>query len=65
MFSYKHHVFMVELIDGIVVVKTTLEGENDWVIAYAFVDKDRLYVYLMENVDGDACPLHIQIFSLF
>ncbi|WP_282147969.1 hypothetical protein [Algibacter lectus] len=56
---------MVELIDGNVVVKTTLEGENDWVIAYAFVDKDRLYVYLMENVDGDACPLHIQIFSLF
>lgn len=64
MYSYKNHVFMVELLDGRVNIKTTLEGENKWEVIYtgqetveyehfdAFVKDDKLYVYLMEDT-GD------------
>ena len=64
-YSYKNHVFMVELIAGKVNVKTTLEGENNWKIIYtgtdtvnfahfnAFVLEDKLYVYLMENTGNN------------
>lgn len=73
---------MVELIDGKVNVKTTLEGENNWQIIYtgqettsyqhfdAFVENDKLYVYLMENTGnntvgvGDKRPLYFQEFTL-
>ena len=60
-YSYKNHVFMVELLNGIVNIKTTLEGKNDWSIIYtgkdkykyahfnAFVTENKLYVFLMEN----------------
>ena len=82
MYSYKNHVFMVELINGKVNVKTTLEGENNWEIIYtgqeatsyqhfdAFVENDKLYVYLMENTGnntvgiGDKRPLYFQVFTL-
>ena len=75
-FSYKNHVFMAELLGGELNIKSTLEGQNDWKIAYssteptmfmhfdAFVENDKLYVYLMENTSGDARPLHLQVFSL-
>lgn len=60
-YSYKNHIFVVEILGGKVNVKTTLEGENDWKIVYsgtenidfshfdAFVTGNKLYVYLMEN----------------
>ena len=82
MYSYKNHVFMVELIAGRIIVKTTLEGENNWKIVYtgreatrynhfdAFVEGDRLYVYLMEDTqnntpgEGDSRPLYFQVFEL-
>jgi len=82
LYSYKNHVFMVELIDGKVNIKTTLEGENNWEIIYtgqesksyqhfdAFVENDKLYVYLMENTGnntvgvGDKRPLYFQEFTL-
>lgn len=75
-FSYLNHVFMVELVGGKPVIKSTLEGTNDWKIAYsssdskvfmhfdAFIENDKLYVYLMENTSGDARPLYLQIFNL-
>ena len=52
---------MVELLNGIVNIKTTLKGKNDWSIIYigkdkykyahfnAFVTENKLYVFLMEN----------------
>ena len=82
LYSYKNHVFMVELINGKVNIKTTLEGENNWKIIYtgqeatsyqhfdAFVENDKLYVYLMENTGnntvgiGDKRPLYFQEFNL-
>lgn len=82
LYSYKNHVFMVELIGGKVNIKTTLEGENNWQIIYtgqeatsyqhfdAFVENDKLYVYLMENTGnntvgvGDKRPLYFQDFTL-
>ena len=82
LYSYKNHVFMVELIGGKVNIKTTLEGENNWQIIYtgqeatsyqhfdAFVENDKLYVYLMENTGnntvgvGDKRPLYFQEFTL-
>ena len=75
-YSYKNHVFMVEIIAGKVNVKTTKEGTNDWKIVYtgteptnfmhfdAFVENDKLYVYLMENSSGDGRPLHLKVFTL-
>ena len=82
LYSYKNHVFMVELINGKVNIKTTLEGENNWKIIYtgqettsyqhfdAFVENDKLYVYLMENTGnntvgvGDKRQLYFQEFTL-
>ena len=82
LYSYKNHVFMVELIGGKVNIKTTLEGENNWDIIYtgqettsyqhfdAFVENDKLYVYLMESTGnntvgvGDKRPLYFQEFTL-
>ena len=64
-YSYLNHVFMVELLGGKVNIKTTLEGENDWKIAYsgnqsinfdhfdAFVTNNKLYVYLMEDTGNN------------
>ena len=64
-YSYKNHVFMVELLGGKVNIKTTLEGQNDWKIVYtgtgsinfshfdAFVAGNKLYVYLMENTGNN------------
>ena len=81
-YSYKSHVFMVELIGGRVNVKVTPEGKNDWKTVYlgtestrynhfdAFVEGNKLYVYLMENTNnntvgvGDKRPLHFQEFTL-
>lgn len=81
-YSYKNHVLMVELIGGKVHIKTTLEGENNWEVIYegqesvafdhfdAFVNEDKLYVYLMENTGnntvgvGDKRPLYFQEFNL-
>ena len=81
-YSYKNHVFMVELINGKVNIKTTLEGENNWQVIYtdqenirfnhfdAFVNDDKLYVYLMEDTGnntvgvGDKRPLYFQEFNL-
>ncbi|WP_397445754.1 BNR-4 repeat-containing protein [Polaribacter sp. R77954] len=82
-YSYKNHVFMVELLNGKVNIKTTLEGENNWQVIYtglesisfdhfdAFVNNDKLFVYLMENTGnntvgvGDKRPLYFQEFNLF
>ena len=82
-YSYKNHIFMVELISGKVNIKTTLEGENNWEIVYigqeesirfnhfdAFVEANKLYVYLMEDTGnntvgvGDKRPLYFQEFTL-
>ena len=81
-YSYKNHVFMVELINGTINIKTTLEGENNWEIIYtgqetiafdhfdAFVEGDKLYVYLMQDTAnntvsvGDKRPLYFQEFNL-
>lgn len=81
-YSYKNHVFMVEIIGGQLNIKTTLEGENNWRIIYtgneptrynhfdAFVEEDKLYVYLMEETrnnragEGDSRPLYFQEFDL-
>lgn len=64
-YSYKNHVFMMELLGGKVNIKTTLEGQNDWKIVYtgtgsinfshfdAFVAGNKLYVYLMENTGNN------------
>ncbi|WP_136480735.1 BNR-4 repeat-containing protein [Cognatitamlana onchidii] len=82
LYSYKNHVFMVELLSGKVNIKTTLEGQNNWKIVYegtesinfdhfdAFVDGNKLYVYLMEDIGnntpgvGDKRPLFFQEFTL-
>ncbi|WP_139956614.1 BNR-4 repeat-containing protein [Flavicella sediminum] len=65
LYSYKNYVFMVEIISGKVVVKTTPEGENNWKIVYqgsgtnsfehfdAFVSGNKLYVYLMEDTGNN------------
>ena len=81
-YSYKKHVFMVELLGGKVNVKSTPEGKNDWKIVYAstetinfahfdaFVDDNKLYVYLMKNTGnntpgvGDKRPLYFKEFTL-
>ncbi len=81
-YSYKNHVFMVELIGGRVNVKSTIEGTNDWAIVYtdsesrrynhfnAFVEGDKLYVFLMEDTrnntpgEGDSRPIYFQEFTL-
>ena len=80
-YSYNNHVFMVELIGGQVNIKSTPEGENNWKIAYtgteaiqyahfnAFVEGDKLYVYLMQTGSntpgvGDERPLYFQEFTL-
>jgi hypothetical protein len=82
MYSYKNHVFMVELLNGKVNIKTTLEGENNWQVIYtgqeitafehfdAFVNDNKLYVYLMEDTGnntvgvGDKRPLYFKEFNL-
>jgi hypothetical protein len=65
LYSYKNHVFMVELLGGKVNIKTTLEGQNNWKIVYsgdestnyghfdAFVSGNKLYVYLMEDTGNN------------
>ena len=81
-YSYKNHVFMVEIIGGKIIIKTTLEGQNNWKIVYtgtesinfdhfdAFVEGNKLYVYLMEDTGnntpgvGDKRPLFFQEFTL-
>ena len=81
-YSYKDHVYMVEIIGGRLHVKSTPEGQNDWKIVYrgnetilfdhfdAFVEGDKLYVYLMEDTrnnrvgEGDSRPLYFQEFTL-
>lgn len=76
LYSYKNHVFMVELLGGKVNIKTTLDDRSDWKVVLsetsastyahfdAFVDGNKLYVYLMEQVSGDARPLYLKIFTL-
>ena len=77
MFNFNNYVFIVNLLGGKPVIKATPEGENNWEIIYSGVtesttfkhfntvlDGDKLYVYLMENTPGDACPLHLQVFNL-
>ncbi|MCF7561561.1 BNR-4 repeat-containing protein [Sabulilitoribacter multivorans] len=82
LYSYKNHVFMVELLGGKVNIKTTIEGQSDWEIVYtgtesidfdhfdAFVESNKLYVYLMEDTGnntpevGDKRPLYFQEFTL-
>lgn len=81
LYSFNNRVFMVELINGKVNIKTTPAGENDWEIIYtgteslsyshfnAFVEGDKLYVYLMQTGnntpgEGDKRPLYFQEFSL-
>ena len=82
LYSYKNHVFMVEIIGGKIIIKTTLEGQNNWKIVYtgtesinfdhfdAFVEGNKLYVYLMEDTGnntpgvGDKRPLFFQEFTL-
>lgn len=82
LYSYKNHVFMVEILEGKVNIKTTIEGQNDWKIVYtgtestnfahfdAFVEGNKLYVFLMEDTGnntlgvGDKRPLFFQEFNL-
>ncbi len=65
LYSYKSHVFMVELLGGKVNIKATLEGQDNWEIVYAgtestnyahfdaFVTGNKLYVYLMEDTGNN------------
>lgn len=65
LYSYKSHVFMVELLGGKVNIKATLEGQGNWEIVYAgtestnyahfdaFVTGNKLYVYLMEDTGNN------------
>jgi len=65
LYSYKNHVFMVELLGGKVNIKTTLEGQNNWKIVHsgtestnyahfdAFVTGNKLYIYLMEDTGNN------------
>ena len=65
MFSYKNNVFMVELINGNVLVKSTPEGKDAWNTVYrlstnikykhfnAEVVDNKLYVYLMQNISDN------------
>ncbi|KAA5824854.1 T9SS type A sorting domain-containing protein [Algibacter amylolyticus] len=65
LYSYKNHVFMVEIVGGKIIVKTTLEGQNNWKIAHvgtesinfdhfdAFVTGNKLYVYLMQDTGNN------------
>ncbi|WP_298878591.1 BNR-4 repeat-containing protein [uncultured Polaribacter sp.] len=82
LYSYKNHIFMVELLNGKVNIKTTLEGKNNWEVIFtsqeatdfehfdAFVENDKLYVYLMEDTGnntvgvGDSRPLYFYDFNL-
>ena len=77
MFSFNNYIFVVELLGNKPVIKATPEGENNWEVIYsaitepttfkhfnAVLEEDKLYVYLMENTPGDACPLHLQVFNL-
>jgi len=77
MFNINNYVFAVQLVGGKPVIKATPEGNNDWDIIYstitepttykhfnAVLEKDKLYVYLMEDTPGDACPLHLQVYHL-
>ena len=81
-YSYKGFVYMVEIISGKVNIKATPEGKNDWTVVYtgndtvrfdhfdAFVENDKLYVYLMEDTRnntvgvGDKRPLYFKEFTL-
>jgi hypothetical protein len=76
-FSHNNYVFMVELLGGKPVIKATQEGENNWEIIYSAITEpttfkhfnavhkeDKLYLYLMKDTSGDACPLHLQVFNL-
>ena len=65
MFSYRNHVFMVELIRGDINVKSTPEGKDAWKTVYrsstrtkynhfnAIVEGDKLYIYLMQNTSNN------------
>ncbi len=77
MFHFNNYVFMVNLSGGRIIIKATPEGQNKWETIYyevtdsttfkhfnAVLKEDKLYVYLMENTPGDACPLHLQVFNL-
>jgi len=77
MFHFNNYVFMVNLLGSKVIINATPEGKNDWDIVYsgatnpttykhfnAVLEDDKLYVYLMENIPGDACPLHLQVYNL-
>jgi len=77
MFHFNNYVFMVNLLGSKVIITATPEGENDWEIVYsgattpttfkhfnAVLEDGKLYVYLMENTQGDACPLHLQVYDL-
>ena len=76
-FNFNNYVFVVQLSGGKPIIKATPEGENNWEIIYAAItdpttfkhfnavlEEDKLYVYLMEDISGDACPLHLQVFNL-
>lgn len=76
-FSFRGHVFMVELLAGKPMVKTTPEGLNNWRIIDpnsqetnrykhfdAILDGDKLFVYLMEDMNGDSRPLHLYTYKL-
>lgn len=64
-FSYRNHVFMVEIVGGNVLVKSTPEGKDAWKTVYrsntttkykhfnADVVGDKLYVYLMQNINDN------------
>lgn len=77
MFHFNNYVFMVNLLGGKIIVNATPEGENNWEIVYSgmagsttfkhfnsVLEEDKLYVYLMKNIPGDACPLHLQVYNL-
>jgi len=65
MLSYKNHVFMVELVRGNVLVKSTPEGKDAWKTVYssstnlrykhfnAIIVDNKLYVYLMQTISDN------------
>lgn len=76
-FSYKDHVFVIQLISSKLTIKTTKEGTDNWITIYeedsenlnykyfeALVEDDKLYVYLMGQGSSESLPLYLKEFTL-
>lgn len=76
-FSYKDHVFVIQLVGSKLTIKTTKEGTDNWITIHeegdedlrykyfeAVAEDDKLYVYLMEQGTSETLPLYLKEFTL-